>query len=322
MFSLGKADSILVTSWTGSTVVRVLIDGGNSGDAATILGKLSSRQIKHLDHVVCSHPHDDHAGGLEHILKSPALTIGKVWTHLPWKHIDYQRLRMLLSAVDQKKVARIISRSLETQRKIAEIIDARKIPFEEPFQGASIGPLFVCGPSRQFYRALLRDFADLQKLSEFDSNLQSYELARTIEEIFGTESEGDLGGAPTAPENDSSVILFAGHGTSRLLFTADAGVPALTAVVNAYDLSNLSWMQIPHHGSRRNLTRELVEYFRPAVAFVSADGTVKHPRRKVVNAFKAVGTKVYSTHHPSALDIFQQFGGPPPRADFSPAVSL
>ena len=81
-------------------------------------------------------------------------------------------------------------------------------------------------------------------------------------------------------------------------------------------------MQLPHHGSRRNITPELVEYFRPATALVSAEGTKKHPRRKVVNAFKGVGTQVYSTHHPASSDLHQLYGNVPNRQGCKAATPL
>ena len=109
-----------------------------------------------------------------------------------------------------------------------------------------------------------------------------------------------------------------------MLFTADAGVEALAAARQAYKLALLSWMQIPHHGSRRNVNEDLINYFKPKTAFVSADGTKKHPRRAVVNAFKAVGTQVFSTHYPppNGGNKWFSLGTVPRRSDYSPAIPL
>jgi beta-lactamase superfamily II metal-dependent hydrolase len=79
--------------------------------------------------------------------------------------------------------------------------------------------------------------------------------------------------------------------------TADAGVQALTQAKNSYKLAGLNWMKIPHHGSRRNVNEELIGHFKPKFAYVSAAGNNKHPRKKVVNAFKSTGTRVFSTHY-------------------------
>jgi beta-lactamase superfamily II metal-dependent hydrolase len=326
MFGLGNADSILVSSWSGSKVQRVLIDGGGKAHGETVLAKLAALGVTHLDHVVNTHGHDDHAAGLTTILKNPKLTIGKVWLHLPWRHIDTSVLHSSLTRSGAKKIAKAISESLETQNAIAQIIDARGLHYQEPFQGDQIGPLFVCGPTKQFYETMLRDFTDVAKLAKYESDIEKHQAKLSLESLYeqvGTVAgDGELGGEPTDPENESSVILYAKAGTDQLLFTGDAGVAALTAVSTAYDLKNLTWMQIPHHGSRRNLTQQLVEYFRPKTAWVSAEGTKKHPRRKVVNAFKGVGTAVYSTHHPSTLDLHRTFGVTPKRTGYGAATSL
>jgi competence protein ComEC len=58
-------DSILLTSSEGKVV---LIDGGYNGAGA--LEHLQKRGITHIDMIVLSHPHDDHAAGLIDILKN------------------------------------------------------------------------------------------------------------------------------------------------------------------------------------------------------------------------------------------------------------
>lgn len=58
-------DSILLTSSEGKVV---LIDGGYPDAGA--LAHLQKRNITHIDLVVLSHPHDDHAGGLIDVLQA------------------------------------------------------------------------------------------------------------------------------------------------------------------------------------------------------------------------------------------------------------
>lgn len=331
MFSLGNADALLVSEWSNSRAVRVLIDGGKGGDAEKVLEKLQELRVGHLDHVVCSHPDDDHAAGLVGVLNSKALTIGQFWMHLPWTHIDYAQLTASLGRAGQSKAAKIVRASLDTAQQLYHLAAARKIPIAEPFDKSNVGPLYVCGPTVEFYRTLLLDFGDFEKLQEFDTALAAHECKLMMEVFAGAltiggkalpEDEGDLGSEPTEPENNSSVIMTALHDGARFLFTADAGVPALQSAVSRYVLSGLNWMQIPHHGSRRNLTEDLVKYFKPKYAFVSADGSKPHPRRKVVNAFKASGTKVYSTHHPTPRPLHYSVGIVPQRAGYEAAAVL
>ena len=57
---VGQADAALVLC-DGHAM---LIDGGNVSDSRKMFAYLEEHEIGHLDCVVCTHPHDDHAGGL------------------------------------------------------------------------------------------------------------------------------------------------------------------------------------------------------------------------------------------------------------------
>jgi beta-lactamase superfamily II metal-dependent hydrolase len=335
MLNLSNADSMLVTRWTNGVASRVLIDGGNRGDAEKILNFLVVRGATDLDHIVCSHPHDDHAAGLPDIIASKDITFGQIWMHLPWKHVDLTALAAAVQRgeITAHRVVKIILASLQSSQEIVKAANARNKVINEPFQGKTIGFLTVCGPSQSYYEELLKEFTDFETLTQMDESLAADEINDQLEEslantAFGkslleqTEAAGELGKDPTQPENNSTTLLGTVFGTDKLLFTADAGVPALEKAVAAYDLTNVRWMQIPHHGSRRNITKELISLFRPKTAYVSADGTRKHPRRAVVNAFKAVNTKVFSTHYPNPGNLWFHLGATPERPEYWSATAL
>jgi beta-lactamase superfamily II metal-dependent hydrolase len=75
MLSLGNADCILVSFWNGLSVYRVLIDGGNKGDAPTVRGFLRGLNITKIDDVLSTHLHDDHSGGLIELLSDCLTTL-------------------------------------------------------------------------------------------------------------------------------------------------------------------------------------------------------------------------------------------------------
>ena len=81
-------------------------------------------------------------------------------------------------------------------------------------------------------------------------------------------------------------------------------------------------MQIPHHGSRRNINPALIKVFSPTIAWVSAEGTNKHPRRAVVNAFKNGGAIVHSTHYPTPTNMWISTGTVSSRVGYKPLVPL
>ena len=99
MLSLGDADCILVSFWSGFSVHRVLIDGGNKGDAPIVRGFLRGLNIATIDDVLSTHLHDDHSGGLIDLLSDETLTFGKLWCHVPHWHVESKDMNKVWAAL-------------------------------------------------------------------------------------------------------------------------------------------------------------------------------------------------------------------------------
>ena len=107
--------------------------------------------------------------------------------------------------------------------------------------------------------------------------------------------------------------MFASISGRGILLTGDAGIRALTSAMDFADatmvpLRELRFIQIPHHGSRRNVSPSLLNRLigNPLPegqsrsvslsACVSASGGSKtHPRKVVTNAFLRRGATVVGT---------------------------
>jgi len=331
MLSLGNADCILVSFWSGFSVHRVLIDGGNKGDAPTVRAFLRNLKIETIDDVLSTHLHDDHSGGLIELLSDETLTFGKVWCHVPQWHVDNmdKAWAALKAAGSSSDEAAKIRKSLQTVADIYAIAQKRGIPHEEPFKGKRLGNLEVCSPTVEFYDGLAIEITDVEKIKAEDAAEVRYDTQTTLEETMfkaildDSSSDSSLLTDPhTTPENESSAVTGTQHDGKVFLFTSDAGTCALTNVLRDYKVKGLHWMQIPHHGSRRNITKSLIDTFAPNTAYVSAEGSKKHPRRAVVNAFKEAGATVYSTHYPKPLDLRNHLGTVPTRPGYGTATAL
>lgn len=65
ILDVGQADSILIT--TGDS--NMLIDAGNNEDGKKIVSYIKSLNIDSFDYVVGTHPHEDHIGGMDDVIK-------------------------------------------------------------------------------------------------------------------------------------------------------------------------------------------------------------------------------------------------------------
>ena len=134
-------------------------------------------------------------------------------------------------------------------------------------------------------------------------------------DVIGVEKESKSGDAIAVrwgnlhgSRNEQKVMLIDGR---YLLFTGDAGITALTYAADHLDAikngANLRFIQIPHHGSRRNVGPTILNRLigRPvgqdekrtisAIASTAKKGEPKHPRKAVMNAFTHRGVSANAT---------------------------
>lgn len=89
---VGQGDSTFITLPDGQTV---LVDGGPGGSAPEVLRVLREAGVKRIDHLVATHPHEDHIGGLDDVLR--AFEVGAVY--MPRKSHNTAAFESLLVAI-------------------------------------------------------------------------------------------------------------------------------------------------------------------------------------------------------------------------------
>lgn len=306
--NLGDADSIFVRTWENDIPTNVLIDGGYKKDYPVVrefvLQRLSETASHQIDHLVCSHCHDDHAGGLLELASQAELAIGSAWI------LDTRGANEVLSLIRKSSMqlsgaSSLLARvqaSETTRHRLLDTIERNytSTPIRQPFAGEWIGGLLILSPTPEFFDRQFRKLEEPNQISLLESEITA-SAAASLFEIRADQAIKPLGAA-VGPENEVSTVLafprpVAGN-EEVFLFTADAGCEAFDDILIRYptQLKNLRWMQIPHHGSRRNLTESHVDHFAPTTSFISAAGSIKHPSKKLVNRLKTHGS-VFSTHY-------------------------
>lgn len=95
-FDVGQADSILIVNKGQS----MLIDAGNNDDGKLVVNNLQTIGISKLDYVIGTHPHEDHIGGLDDVIK--AFKIGKIM--MPKTTTNTKTYEDVIDAISNKKM--------------------------------------------------------------------------------------------------------------------------------------------------------------------------------------------------------------------------
>ncbi len=155
--------------------------------------------------------------------------------------------------------------------------------------------------------------------------------ASLVPESLFEETLTDAG--KTSAQNNTSLISMLTVDGRRSILTADAGIPALERAASrlegeGYEPGDCKFIQIPHHGSRRNVGPAVLDRLlgdmgteeNRGSAFVSAakEGAPKHPAKKVTNAFYRRGYKARATQGKAWLYHHEA----PARPNYSPGEAL
>ncbi len=297
ILNVNNADAVIFRYYERDMERVIVIDAGNPGDGMKVVNHIKKYcEYDIIDFLVLSHPDSDHVGGMEEVINN--IQVDKVWVYDPRRHVDYLQFNWLLESARKQRKAISLVESLQSTFNFIDAVDRKKIKREEPKVGDYFGPIYVIGPSESYYNALLAGFRDVEDLVKDDakSNDPKDEIDENLLESGRTLDQDN----ETSNENNSSLILYAIMDDGKYLFPGDAGVQALYRVIDKYDLTDLEFFKVPHHGSKRNLTLDIVSALRPSESYISAEGSRKHPSRAVVNALKKYGN-VYSTHKSNSM---------------------
>lgn len=321
-------DAISIRYFEGGAHKIIIVDGGTD-DAGDRLVEHVQRHYGSdaiITHVVSTHPDTDHACGLRAIMK--AFVVENLWIHGVWHHAA----ELLPYFADKRWTAEGVAKAIRDRypvvEELIELAAEQGASIYEPFQGSRIGPFTVLSPSRFAYLRLVAQFrktpeADTDQLVAENMLLSAAPkptlLSTLLEKAASAVSWVDEAwniellreGAVTAAENETSTVLFAQFGGDGVLLTGDAGVNALRwsmdfAAQQGLDLTTLRVVQVPHHGSRSNVTPSVLNdllgprlgdnsIVRGAAVVSAPKDDEKHPRKMVVNAFRRRGWPVYKT---------------------------
>lgn len=218
--------------------------------------------------------------------------------------------------VSEHGISRRFRESLQQAVDLEKLASSKRIPIIEPFVGQPLTPgLYVAGPTLEYYRELLADF-DRGSTPTFGHPLRGLfyapQAVRTATaETPHREALVEPPAEAVTPRNNSGTVSLLDVDDARFLFTADVGSPGLNRALDLLTAagipnSSLTHIQIPHHGSKRNVGPQLMDRLfgaagearlNPQFGIISAprDGAPKHPSQRVINAVVRRGGRMHVT---------------------------
>lgn len=268
-----------------------------------------------IDFVVVTHQDGDHAGGLRTILND--FSVGELWMLRPWLYAD----ELLPRFARYKNVENLKSRLKEIYPNIAaleEIAEEKGIPIRAPFQGSNVGSFTVMAPTKNRYLDLVVNSDKTPTPSKTQSFAKSSMLFAALEAV--TEKIRSLWGdenfssEETSAENEMSIVQYGNIAGSKILLTGDTGRDGLNEAADyapniGLYLPGIDRFQVPHHGSRRNVSTEILdrwlgsrrssqlasgaEIFTAIISAAKSDPD--HPRKSVIRGMIHRGGRVITT---------------------------
>jgi beta-lactamase superfamily II metal-dependent hydrolase len=296
----------------GSVLVHV-VDGAYTETGTKIVGHIREHYGADyvINHMVLSHADDDHATGLVEVMKN--MKVQNLWMNRPWLYaaetLHHFHGRYTLDGL-VKKMRELHPYLVELEQLAA----GQGTAIRDIFQGAQIGSFTVLAPSRERYVRLIPDLEKTPDRKSVTASVGGYmlEAMRQVrDKLFESWDIETLSNNPdpTSASNETSVVQLGELDGHRILLTADIGPAGLkeaadyAALLGKLQIPHL--VQVPHHGSRRNVTPNILDRWLgkkvgngvsvgTAVCSVG-DAKDEYPRGQVSNAFLRRGYPVFVT---------------------------
>ena len=320
MIDVKAADAFLIHYVEDNGLSHIImVDSGNYEDAEKILTHIRAHydKVKRfgwsgyvIDAAIVTHPDDDHIGGFVHMLED--LQAGKLydicfnwfWVNDPTKHEfvpdDVQRIQTQKSL--DIRLKSVYNYKEDSKKNLLDLIDSVGIERTEVFAGnyLDIPKITIISPTRDYYESLLPKFRNKLNFNwqseAFEENLYSSKNDTSDETTLSKTLDNATDDA-SAHNQSSIVFLLETDDGKKFLFTGDAGrdafnnvPPELRSIING-----VTWMKVPHHGSKHNLDSTIIKHVNPKIAYISTEKQGKYLNRSTVFALKKNGTIVYST---------------------------
>ena len=104
-------------------------------------------------------------------------------------------------------------------------------------------------------------------------------------------------------ENDNSNVIFTKLNNYKFLFMGDAGVEKEKDILKKYNLKNIDFLKVGHHGSNTSSSKHFINQIKPKYSLISVgkNNRYGHPKEEVLNNLEQ--SKIYRTDLNGSIEI-------------------
>jgi beta-lactamase superfamily II metal-dependent hydrolase len=289
MLGAGHGDALLVEYGAGPS--RILVDGGTPATFARVKAALEALPPaeRHLELLVVTHVDDDHIGGTLALFEKgiDGLAIDEIWFN-GYRHL--KEVEEFGPVQGERLTTQLWPRMDRWNARLGG--KAVVVPDGAPLPAVTLPggmELTLLSPTRGKLLALLPRWEKVCEEAGLVPQVEPSGDEPPGLEPFGAIDVDALAGEPFAEDhaeaNGSSIAFLARHEGRSVLFGADAHPSVLAAAIARLPGGALEVdaFKLPHHGSKKNLSHELVSLVdTPRWLFSTSGARFKHPDRQTV----------------------------------------
>jgi beta-lactamase superfamily II metal-dependent hydrolase len=294
----GNGDALVVDYGQAGRVQRALIDGGVPTAGPVVKGFLGGDA--NLELLVVTHIDNDHVGGILTLLGgSEPPTPEEVWFN-GFRHLPDSPLESMGPVQGEALTALIVEREYKWNtmfdgRAVARDEDAALLPVHT-LPGGLQCTVLSPGPDELYQLRIGTTWAEIVQEAGLDPQTPLLETevepadgclapmgAFDIDALADEVTPND-----NTPANGSSIALLVEYAERKCLLAGDAHPDVLIAgvdrLVGRGNVLQVDVFKLPHHGSKANVTRELLSRIRAHTYVFSTDGSgnQRHPNDQAV----------------------------------------
>jgi competence protein ComEC len=266
-----EGDSILIISPTGTSV---LIDAGDTNKGKVVLEALKRYNVQQLDFFIATHPHPDHIGGADEVIKGTKV------------------LRVIDNGTepDVPESLAVKPNPKAAPKKSAQ--DKKTAQGQKPAKSSSITKFY--DDYKEAVRQSGASYEKAQAGTKYDIGGGALLTVLAPTEPLFTKDQMKTGG--NLP-NANSIVIRLDYGDFSLLLTGDAEEQSehrmLTKDVNLRS----TILKVSHHGSKYATAQDFLDRVKPEAAILSCGewNRYGHPSQVVLDRLKAANAKLFRT---------------------------